>query len=278
MAGREVAVLEIAPLGDPLPPPGRPDPRAGRSSYEWVVEGARLALAGRVAGLVTGPIHKGAWAAAGIPFPGHTEALREVAGVPRVQMLMAGGTLKVALATVHVALARVPSLLTKEGLLGSIRLLAGDLARRFGPARPRIAVAGLNPHAGEGGLFGREEIETIGPAVAAARAEGIDAEGPLPADACIPAAAGGRFDAVLAMFHDQGLVAVKTLAPRSAVNVTLGLPFPRTSVDHGTAFDRAGTGTATATSLRAAVRMAAEMAGRALAAETGSTGTVPGPT
>jgi len=248
---------------DPLPAVGTVDERSGAASHAWVLAGARLAREGLVDALVTGPIHKEAWRRAGVPQPGHTEALRDEAGVDRVLMLLVGGRLRVALATIHVPLHQVPALLTTAGLVADLVLLHRELGRVFGPARPRIAVCGLNPHAGEGGLFGREEADVVEPAVAAARGRGIDAHGPLPADACIPAAAGGAWDGVLAMYHDQALPAVKALAWRRAVNVTLGLPYLRTSVDHGTAFDLAGRGEATPSSLREAVRLAAEAAWRA---------------
>jgi 4-hydroxythreonine-4-phosphate dehydrogenase len=242
-----------------LPPLGRVDAGAGAASHDWVLRGCDLARSGRVAALVTGPIHKQAWEAAGVREPGHTEALARRAGAPRVLMVLEGGGLRVALATIHVALRTVPGLLTEAGLVSDLVLLDAELRRRMGVARPRIAVCGLNPHAGEGGRFGDEEERTIAPAVRAARARGVDASGPWPADACLPRAARGEFDAALAMYHDQGLAAVKVLAPREAVNVTLGLPFVRTSVDHGTAFDKAGAGTATASSLRAAVAAAVAM-------------------
>ncbi len=264
-----------------LPPLGRMDARAGAASHAWVLRGADLAIAGRVAGLVTGPIHKGAWGAAGVEEPGHTEVLAHRAGVPRVLMLMAGGSLRVGLATIHVPLSSVPGLLTVEGLTEDLLLLDRDLRRLFGLARPRIGVCGLNPHAGEGGRFGDEERRIVAPAVEAARGRGVDATGPLPADACLPRAAAGEFDAALAMYHDQGLAAVKVHAPRTAVNVTLGLPFVRVSVDHGTAFDRAGRGTATSSSLRAAVELAARCASHAPVhdpARSRSMRTVPPPT
>lgn len=243
-----------------LAPVGAPDAGAGRASHAWVLRGASLARDRAVAALVTGPIHKGAWGLAGVTSPGHTEALAAHAGAERVVMMLVGGPLRVALATIHVPLARVPSLLTVEGLAADLAVLDRDLRSRFRVARPRIGVCGLNPHAGEGGRFGDDEARVVAPAVARARAAGLDAEGPLPADACIPRAAAGDFDAALALYHDQGLPAVKTLAPRTAVNVTLGLPYVRTSVDHGTAFDRAGRGTATATSLRAALALAVALA------------------
>jgi 4-hydroxythreonine-4-phosphate dehydrogenase len=263
-AAKDAPVALHDPGGWQGPPPawGRAQAAGGAASHAWVLSAARLALAGRVAAVVTGPIQKGAWALAGITSPGHTEALRDVAGVDRVQMLLVGGGLRVALATIHVPLARVPGLLTSAGLVQDLRLLDRGLREGFGLTAPRIAVCGLNPHAGEGGLLGTEDAAVIAPAVAAARAAGCDASGPWPADACIPRAAAGAFDAVLAMYHDQGLPAVKTLAPRTAVNVTLGLPFVRTSVDHGTAYDIAGRGIATATSLATATALAAEMVER----------------
>ncbi len=258
--GLDVGLLETLPTPLALPVPGRIDAGAGAACHAWVLDAAALALAGQVDGVVTGPIHKEAWRRAGIDSPGHTEALRDVAGVERVLMLLVGGRLRAALATIHVALRDVPDLLETERLVGDLELLARELTETFGVEDPRIAVAGLNPHAGEGGLFGREEREVIQPAVEAARGRGIDADGPLPADACIPAAVRGAWDAVYAMYHDQALPTVKAIAPRSAVNVTLGLPFVRTSVDHGTAFDIVGTGRAKPTSLRAAVELGAQLA------------------
>ncbi len=253
-----------------LPPHGRVHAGAGAASHAWVLRGADLAAAGTVAALVTGPIHKEAWAAAGIGSIGHTEALAARAGARRVVMMLVGGPLRVALATIHVPLARVPGLLTRDGIAADLAIVDAELRARFGVVAPRIAVCGCNPHAGEG-LLGPEDAAVIAPAVAVARAAGIDAVGPLPADAAIPAAAGGRYDAVLAMFHDQGLPAVKTLAPRTAVNVTLGLPFVRTSVDHGTAFDVAGRGVATAASLHAALETAVALASRSTRAVGGPT-------
>ena len=235
---------------------------AGAACHAWVMQAADLALTGRVAGIVTGPIHKASWHAAGVDSPGHTEALRDRAGMERVLMMLVGGRLRAALSTIHVPLRSVPDLLDTQALLADLRLLARETARSFGLPRPRLAVCGLNPHAGEEGLFGSEDAEIILPAVTAAQAEGLDVHGPLPADACIPAATAGRFDAVLAMYHDQALPTVKSIAPRRSVNVTLGLPFVRTSVDHGTAFDIAGRGIAEASSLRSAVVLAAEMAQR----------------
>jgi len=255
-AADDVVLYQPHPDLATLPEVGAVTAEAGRLSHAWVLEGARLALAGDVDALVTGPIHKEAWQQAGTAHPGHTETLRDHAGVERVLMLLVGGRLRTALATIHTALRNVPALLSKRELVADLLLLDEEIARRFGPPKPRIAVTGLNPHAGEGGLFGREERDIIEPAVREARKRGVDAHGPLPADGCIPAAVGGRWDAVFAMFHDQALPAVKAVAQRRGVNVTLGLPYLRTSVDHGTAFDLAGKGEAVATSLRAAVDLA----------------------
>jgi 4-hydroxythreonine-4-phosphate dehydrogenase len=278
--GLDAASDDLGRAALPEGPPawGRIDRGAGRASHAFVLRGADLALRGDVDALVTGPIHKEAWGLAGVTEPGHTEALAARAGVARVVMCLTGGGLRVALATIHVPLARVPSLLSAAGLLADLRIVREALRRDYGLAAPKIGVCGLNPHAGEGGRFGREDLDVIRPAVAAARAEGIDATGPLPADACIPRAASGVFDLAFAMFHDQGLPAVKTLAPRTAVNVTLGLPFVRTSVDHGTAFDVAGRGVATTSSLRAAVVEAVEIARARDEAGSRSIRTVTGPT
>jgi 4-hydroxythreonine-4-phosphate dehydrogenase len=261
-SGARVGLLASAQDLERLPRHGHVDAASGAASHRWVLTAADLALAGRVDAMVTGPIHKEAWHAAGVPHPGHTEALRDRTGADHAQMLFVAERLRVALATIHVPLHEVPGRLDPDALARDLRLLASEVARYFGPARPRVAACGLNPHAGEGGLFGSEDAERIAPAVARVRAEGLDAHGPLPADACIPAAAAGRYDAVLAMYHDQALPAVKTWAARRCVNVTLGLPIVRTSVDHGTAFDIAGSGQAVEDSLRAAVEVAAQMCAR----------------
>jgi 4-hydroxythreonine-4-phosphate dehydrogenase len=225
---------------------------------------------GAVTGIVTAPIHKEALAAAGVPFPGHTEMLQALAtdgGVPPpVRMMLANDELKTVLVTVHQSLRSAIDAVTFDAVLDTVRI-AHRAAARWGQPRPRIAVAGLNPHAGEGGLFGDEELTVIAPAVAAARAEGIDVSGPYAPDTIFMRArdaAGhpGEFDLVIAMTHDHGLIPVKYLGVEHGVNVTLGLPFVRTSPDHGTAFDIAGLGRADASSLRAAVRMARRLARR----------------
>lgn len=233
---------------------------AGAAAAACITAGADLALHRRVAALVTAPIHKEALAAAGVPYPGHTELLQALAGGAPVRMMLANEELRVVLVTIHLALRRAIDALDFDGVLATLRI-AHRAAAAWGQAAPRIAVAGLNPHAGEGGLFGDEELRFIAPAVAAARAEGIDAHGPYAPDTVFMRARHapghpGEFDLVVAMTHDHGLIPVKYLGVEQGVNVTLGLPFVRTSPDHGTAFDIAGRGVANPASLLAAVRMA----------------------
>ena len=237
---------------------GRIDARAGAAAYAYVERAIREALAGRISAIVTAPLNKEAMKAAGIKYPGHTEILAAHSGSPNVAMMLANEELRVALVTIHVPLAEVSELITREAELQVIRL-AHEACLRFGIAQPRVAVAGLNPHAGENGLFGREEIETIKPAIDKARAEGIDASGPWAGDTIFMRARRGEFDVVVAQYHDQGLIPVKYLGVEEGVNITIGLPFIRTSVDHGTAFDIAGTGKADHASLRSALRMAVAM-------------------
>jgi len=212
--------------------------------------------------MVTAPVQKSVINDAGIAFTGHTEYLAERTRTPRVVMLLVGGGLRVALATTHLALKDVPAAITRESLGETLRIVDRDLRASFGVAKPRILVAGLNPHAGEGGYLGREEIDVIAPAIAAARREGIDASGPYPADTLFTPRVLSTGDAALAMFHDQGLPVLKHAAFGQAVNVTLGLPIVRTSVDHGTALDRAGTGEVDDGSFREAIAVALEMAAR----------------
>lgn len=214
---------------------------------------------GRAQAIVTAPVHKGVINDAGVAFSGHTEYLQEHAGVDKVVMMLAGGGLRVALATTHLPLRAVPDAITAETLDRVLSILDADLRRRFGLAQPRIAVCGLNPHAGEGGHLGREEIDVIAPAVARARAAGIDARGPLPADTLFVPSHVAQFDAALAMFHDQGLPVLKHASFGHGVNITLGLPYVRTSVDHGTALDLAGTGKADPGSLQEAIVTAIQM-------------------
>lgn len=232
----------------------------------YVLEMLDLALAGCVAGefsaMVTAPVHKGIINDAGIAFTGHTEYLAAHTGTARVVMLLAGAGLRVALATTHLALKDVPAAVTAESLLATLQILHQDLQTKFGIVRPRILVAGLNPHAGEGGHMGREEIEVIIPVLKKLRAEGMDVVGPLPADTLFTKNVLAGSDAQLAMYHDQGLAVLKYAAFDEGINVTLGLPVIRTSVDHGTALDLAGTGRASANSLLAAVDAAIDMAQR----------------
>jgi 4-hydroxythreonine-4-phosphate dehydrogenase len=238
---------------------------AGRAAALCIESAAALALSGEVAAIVTAPIHKEALAAAGVDFPGHTEMLQAAAGGLPVRMMLANDELRVVLVTIHMSLRRAIDSLDFDAVLQTLRI-AHRSAAAWGQAAPRIAVAGLNPHAGEGGLFGDEEIRFIAPAVAAARAEGIAAHGPFAPDTVFMRARNapghpGEFDAVVAMTHDHGLIPVKYLGVAQGVNVTLGLPFVRTSPDHGTAFDIAGSGRADASSLIAALRMARQLAG-----------------
>ena len=242
------------------PPPGRPDSANALALLECLDLAVTGCLEGHFDALVTAPLDKGVICDAGIPFSGHTEYLAARCDTPQVVMMLVAGGLRVALATTHLPLREVADALTIAGLTGTLRILGDDLRRRFGIVRPRIGVCGLNPHAGERGHLGREEIEVIGPAVVAARAQGLDVTGPLPADTLLTPAQLAPFDAVLAMYHDQGLPVLKYAGFGQAVNVTLGLPIVRTSVDHGTAYDLAGTGRADAGSLRAAVQLAADLA------------------
>ncbi|MER7519804.1 4-hydroxythreonine-4-phosphate dehydrogenase PdxA [Streptomyces sp. NPDC126499] len=264
-AGRTPGVLDVLAEGPALHAAGLAlgtvAAEAGAASYAYVRKGVELALAGRVRALTTAPVNKEALRLAGVPHPGHTEVLAELSGTRRYAMMMANDELRTVLVTVHQSLRTAIDALTVDRELDTIRLTHRAL-RATAPARPRIAVAALNPHAGENGLFGREDLDVIAPAVRAARAEGIDASGPWPADTVFMRARAGEFDAVVAQYHDQGLIPVKYLGLEHGVNITLGLPFVRTSVDHGTAFDLAGTGTADHTSLLTALHHADELAPR----------------
>ncbi len=239
--------------------PGRVSAEAGQAAYATLVRAVEDAMAGRVEAIATAPVNKLAFARAGLPWKGHTDLLGHLTGAPRVAMMFYAEPLRVVLATVHIPLAEVPAALTRETLDGVLDLTAEALPR-FGYPRPRIALAGLNPHAGEGGVLGGEEIATLGPAAAAARARGLDVSDPIPGDTVFVRAVRGEFDVVVASYHDQGLIPVKLLAFGTAVNVTLGLPIIRTSVDHGTAFDIAGRGIADPGSMVQAVLLAARLA------------------
>jgi 4-hydroxythreonine-4-phosphate dehydrogenase len=245
---------------------GETTAEGGRQAMEAVARACDLCLSGAVDGMTTAPLSKEAIRLAGYDFPGHTEFLQERTGAESVVMVLAAdlpaGPLRVALATIHVPVADVAGLVTRDRVEATCRTLAAALRRDLGVERPRLAVLGLNPHAGDGGVIGREEIDTLRPALDALRADGLDVTGPHPADAFFGRAAWTRADAVVAMYHDQGLAPFKALAQGGGVNVTLGLPIVRTSPDHGTAFDLAGRGAADASSTVEAVRLAAAMAGR----------------
>uniref|UniRef100_A0A831UCV5 4-hydroxythreonine-4-phosphate dehydrogenase n=1 Tax=Geobacter metallireducens TaxID=28232 RepID=A0A831UCV5_GEOME len=260
VSGEGVLLLkEVSSLSGEEIPYGRPTVASGEAMYQAICEAARLCLAGRADAMATAPISKEALNRAGHRYPGHTELLAELAGTERVVMMLAGSRLRVTLVTIHEALADVPRLVTFDRVLETIRITHRDVERYF-RSNPRIAVLALNPHCGEGGMFGDEEARIIAPAIAAARREGIDAVGPLSADTLFHFAVQGSYDAVVCMYHDQGLIPLKLLHFDDGVNVTLGLPIIRTSVDHGTAYDLAGTGRASAESMKAAILMAAEMA------------------
>ena len=265
-----VPVLQVEglPAGLLDAPLGRVDARAGAAAAACITRAVQLAMAGEVGAIVTAPIHKEALAAAGIKYPGHTEMLQALASSGAepapVRMMLANDELRTVLVTIHMSLRKAIAEVTFDAVLQTLRI-AHHSAARWGQPRPRIAVAGLNPHAGEGGRFGDEELTIIGPAIAAARAEGIAAQGPFAPDTVFMRARNapghpGEFDIVVAMTHDHGLIPVKYLGVEHGVNVTLGLPFVRTSPDHGTAFDIAGTGRADASSLLAALRMARRLA------------------
>ena len=241
-------------------PPGRVDGRNGAAAARCIEHAVRLVQAGQGCAIVTAPIHKEALAAAGVPYPGHTEMLQALTAtpgqpLPPVRMMLTNDELRVVLVTIHLSLRRAIDEITFDAVLQTLRI-AHRAAAAWGQPRPRIAVAALNPHAGEGGLFGDEELRIIGPAVQAAVAQGIDAQGPFAPDTVFMRARRGAFDLVVAMTHDHGLIPVKYLGVEQGVNVTLGLPLVRTSPDHGTAFDIAGQGLADPASLVAALRMA----------------------
>jgi 4-hydroxythreonine-4-phosphate dehydrogenase len=254
-------VLDLANVDQATLRPGRVSDSAGRASVDYVEKATELAQHGHVDAVVTGPINKAALRAAGIPHIGHTELLASLTGQEGVTTMLATPGLRVAHVTRHVPLAAVAPLITSERVLSTMRTTNRGL-REMGTAHPRLAVAALNPHGGDGGLLGREEVESIRPAVEKAKREDIDACGPIPADSVFFRAIQGEFDAVVAMYHDQGHIAIKTHDFARSVTVTLGLPIVRTSVDHGTAFDIAWQGKARETSMVEAIRLAAQLASR----------------
>jgi len=285
--GVEVAVLSAAPGAAALPVerlpllpvnaapapaiPGQPDPANAAAAIAAITDAVSLARSGAAAGVVTNPIAKSVLYAAGFRHPGHTEFLAELCAddagqAPTPVMMLWCEDLAVVPVTIHIPLAEVPRRLTTASIVETGRIVARDLTQRFGVARPRLAVAGLNPHAGESGALGAEDAAVVAPAVAALQAVGIDAFGPLPADTMFHARARAGYDAALCMYHDQALIPIKTIAFDEGVNVTLGLPVIRTSPDHGTAFDIAGKGVARPDSLMAALRLAGRLAGASGAA------------
>ena len=251
--------LEHRPLPQPVTP-GRPRPANAGYVLQLLDRAVGGCQSGEFAAIATAPVHKAVINEAGIVFSGHTEYLAAATGARAVVMMLVGGGLRVALATTHLPLSQVAAAITRESLATTLDVLDHDLRHAFGIARPRIAVAGLNPHAGESGFLGREEIDVIGPAIASARKRGIDADGPWPADTLFVPARARSADAIVAMYHDQGLAPLKYASFGHAVNVTLGLPLVRTSADHGTALDLAGTGRADPASMLAAIELAAQLA------------------
>ena len=265
-----VELVEVTRFAEP-PPLGEVSAASGQASYDAIVAAIAAAKAGSVSGIVTAPINKAAMALAGIKYPGHTEILADFGGAPRVAMMLANDDIRTVLVTIHTSLRIAIEQADFAAQMSAIRL-AHEGGQALGVVAPRVAVAGLNPHAGEGGLFGDEEIRIIRPAIEAARAEGIDASGPWPGDTVFMQARAGRFDVVVAQYHDQGLIPVKYLGLEKGVNITLGLPFVRTSPDHGTAFDIAGQGIADPASLQTALAYARRLvAARTLAPAAGST-------
>jgi len=259
--GRNPILIPVSGLDPDALVPGSPTPESSTAMAAAIVEAVRYARSGEIDAVVTAPINKQALRRAGYDFPGHTEMLAHLTGTSDVVMMLAGAKLRVVLVTIHCALAEVPGRLSIESIVKTATITNEALQRFFTPGTdPRLAIAALNPHAGEGALFGREEQDIIGPAVERLRSMGLDASGPHPPDTVFHAAASGKYDAVVCMYHDQGLIPLKLLHFEDGVNVTLGLPIIRTSVDHGTAYDIAGRGLANPASLLNAVATAAAMA------------------
>ncbi len=257
-----IDLIPLSDLGSMNIEPGRPVVSGGKAMVHYILQGVKLALQGDIQGMVTAPISKVLMHEAGYNYDGHTQLIAHETGTSDYVMMLAGAKLRVVLVTIHCALRAVPEVLTQEGVCKTILITAGALKKDLGFSNPRLAVAALNPHAGEEGLFGTEEQEIIIPAIRQAQKQGVDVKGPFPADTLFHRAAKGLFEAVVCMYHDQGLIPLKLLHFSDAVNVTLGLPIIRTSVDHGTAYDIAGAGSADPSSLKAAILMAAEMAER----------------
>lgn len=256
----EYELVECAGFATEDLKPGTVDERAGAASLACIRHAVSEAMSGRIAAVVTAPISKESTHLAGSPYPGHTEMLKDLTGAEEAVMMFEGGSFRLALVTIHTALANVPGTITEEKVYKTIKIMHSALTGMFGMSAPKIAVCGLNPHAGESGAFGDEEILHIAPAISRALSEGIDAEGPLPADTLFYHANHGRWDAVVAMYHDQGLIPFKMLNFEQGVNMTAGLPIIRTSPDHGTAFDIAWKGVANPGSMKAAIDVAVKLA------------------
>jgi len=256
-----VEVIPVSTLNKDSCVPGEPTRDSGKAMVDYILKAVELTTGSQVSAMVTCPINKGLMHLAGYTFAGHTELLAHLTHSADYVMMLAGEHLRVALATTHCALRDVAQRLTKDLIVKTVMITSQALEEYFAISRPRVAVAALNPHAGESGLFGREDTEIVQPAVEEAQKQGLIIEGPLPADTVFYHAYKGRFDAVVAMYHDQGLIPLKLLHFTDAVNITLGLPIVRTSVDHGTAYDIAGKGIADPSSLVAAIKMAARIAG-----------------
>lgn len=253
----------VMPLSELKPAdsrPAKPSKAAGHAAYRYIYEAAQMVLTRAADAMATAPISKHSLIDAGYDYPGHTELLAELGGTPECRMMLIGDKLRVVPVTGHVAMSEVPNKLSRDGILTTLELTQRSLKDSFGIKKPRIAVAALNPHAGEKGIFGDEEIKTIGPAVQAARRKGIEVDGPLPADSLFHHAARGKYDAVVCMYHDQGLIPLKLHHFFGGVAYTLGPPFIRTSVDHGTAYDIAGKNRADETSMIEAILLAARLA------------------
>lgn len=257
--GSSFDIVSIGDFGGEKLSPGRPEKEAGEASLSYIREAVRFALEGRIDAVVTAPITKESIHLAGANYPGHTEMLQELTGAKRVAMMFEGGRFRVVLVTIHCALSEVPRLINEERVLSIIELTQESLTGLFKIPEPKIVVSGLNPHAGEAGAFGKEEVTHIIPAIRRAVEKGINVTGPMPADTLFYYAAQGRWDAVIAMYHDQGLIPFKMLYFDEGVNVTLGLPIIRTSPDHGTAYDIAWKGKANPSSMIAAIRIAVSL-------------------
>jgi 4-hydroxythreonine-4-phosphate dehydrogenase len=259
---RGPALIEVSSLEAVDRRPGKPTAKGAEAAYQAILRGVALVQSGGADAVVTAPVSKRAIQALGYDFPGHTEVIARLAGNAEVRMMMAGAKLRVVLVTTHIALRDVAFALREESVVRTAEIAADALRFHFRLRRPRLALAGLNPHAGEGGAFGDEESRVLEPAIARARERKIRLDGPFPADTVFHRACRGEFDAVISLYHDQGLTPFKLLHFHDGVNVTLGLPFPRTSPDHGTAYEIAGKGIADPASMASAIRLAAEMGSR----------------